>query len=45
MHALGCAGWPQEGNGHLWLISILRKEGVELAQWCVSLMCKGLLNM
>ena len=25
MHASGCAVWPQEGNGHLWLISIPRK--------------------
>lgn len=45
MHALGCAGGPQEGNDQLRLTSIPRKEGVQLAQWCVSLMCTGLLNM
>ena len=44
MHTSGCAGWSQDGTDHLRLTSIPRK-GVELAQMCVSLVCKGLLNM
>lgn len=44
MHASGWAGWSQDGNDHLRLTSIPRK-GVELAQRCVSLVCKGLINV
>ena len=39
MHASGCAGWPHEGNNHLWLISIPKKgwslpSGVWV--WCAK---------